>query len=116
MQKDAGLDIFTDGEYRRTWWAGSLAEANRTLLSAPQVSFIFCVPSQSDMHEVIVADDRPDRAEVLLNPSVRRLPVGAEDDTESWMGSIELRDGSGTERRTVVVKLLRIQEVLIGRL
>src|SRR5688572_14448791 len=25
MQQEVGLDIFTDGEYRRTWWAGSLA-------------------------------------------------------------------------------------------
>ncbi|MGE0059398.1 MAG: 5-methyltetrahydropteroyltriglutamate--homocysteine S-methyltransferase, partial [Dehalococcoidia bacterium] len=25
LQKDAGLDVFTDGEYRRAWWAGELA-------------------------------------------------------------------------------------------
>jgi len=35
MQKDAGMDIFTDGEYRRTWWAGSLAEAVEGLVPNP---------------------------------------------------------------------------------
>jgi len=25
LQKDAGVDVFTDGEYRRAWWAGELA-------------------------------------------------------------------------------------------
>jgi 5-methyltetrahydropteroyltriglutamate--homocysteine methyltransferase len=23
MQRQAGLDIFTDGEYRRSWWSGA---------------------------------------------------------------------------------------------
>jgi 5-methyltetrahydropteroyltriglutamate--homocysteine methyltransferase len=35
MQKDAGVGVFTDGEYRRTWWAGSLAEAIEGLVPNP---------------------------------------------------------------------------------
>jgi 5-methyltetrahydropteroyltriglutamate--homocysteine methyltransferase len=35
MQKEAGIDVFTDGEYRRTWWAGSLAEAIEGLVPNP---------------------------------------------------------------------------------
>ncbi|HLF79696.1 MAG TPA: cobalamin-independent methionine synthase II family protein [Dehalococcoidia bacterium] len=27
VQKDAGVDVFTDGEYRRSWWAGAMFDS-----------------------------------------------------------------------------------------
>ena len=27
MQRQAGIDVFTDGEYRRSWWSGAIAES-----------------------------------------------------------------------------------------
>jgi 5-methyltetrahydropteroyltriglutamate--homocysteine methyltransferase len=27
VQKDAGIDVFTDGEYRRSWWAGAMFDS-----------------------------------------------------------------------------------------
>jgi 5-methyltetrahydropteroyltriglutamate--homocysteine methyltransferase len=35
LQKDAGVDVFTDGEYRRAWWAGELAASIEGLIPDP---------------------------------------------------------------------------------
>ncbi len=37
VQKDAGLDVFTDGEYRRAWWAGELAASIEGLVADTEV-------------------------------------------------------------------------------
>lgn len=35
MQRQVGVDVFTDGEYRRSWWSGGLAEAVEGLIDDP---------------------------------------------------------------------------------
>ena len=35
MQRQVGIDVFTDGEYRRSWWSGGLAEAVEGLIDDP---------------------------------------------------------------------------------
>ena len=29
MQRQAGIDVFTDGEYRRSWWSGAAVGSRR---------------------------------------------------------------------------------------
>jgi 5-methyltetrahydropteroyltriglutamate--homocysteine methyltransferase len=36
MQRQAGIDVFTDGEYRRSWWSGGLPEAVEGLVDDPE--------------------------------------------------------------------------------
>jgi 5-methyltetrahydropteroyltriglutamate--homocysteine methyltransferase len=35
LQRAVGIDIYTDGEYRRSWWAGALAESVEGLIPDP---------------------------------------------------------------------------------
>ena len=35
VQKEAGVDVFTDGEYRRSWWAGAMFDSLEGLVQNP---------------------------------------------------------------------------------
>ena len=35
MQRQAGIDVFTDGEYRRSWWSGAIAESVEGIIDDP---------------------------------------------------------------------------------
>ncbi|MBM3227177.1 MAG: 5-methyltetrahydropteroyltriglutamate--homocysteine S-methyltransferase, partial [Candidatus Tectomicrobia bacterium] len=39
MQRQVGLDVVTDGEYRRSWWAGDLADAVEGLITDPDAVY-----------------------------------------------------------------------------
>ena len=39
MQRQVGIDVFTDGEYRRSWWAGDLADAIEGVIDDPDAVF-----------------------------------------------------------------------------
>ena len=39
MQRQAGIDVFTDGEYRRSWWSGALAESVEGIVNDPDAVF-----------------------------------------------------------------------------
>jgi 5-methyltetrahydropteroyltriglutamate--homocysteine methyltransferase len=39
MQRQVGMDIFTDGEYRRSWWSGGLAESVEGVITDPEAVF-----------------------------------------------------------------------------
>src|SRR5262244_531898 len=39
MQRQAGIDIFTDGEYRRSWWSGAIAESVEGVIDDPDAVF-----------------------------------------------------------------------------
>ena len=36
LQRDVGIDVYTDGEYRRSWWAGAWADALDGLVPDPE--------------------------------------------------------------------------------
>lgn len=36
MQRQAGIDVYTDGEYRRSWWAGAIAESVEGIITDPE--------------------------------------------------------------------------------
>src|SRR5688572_14649194 len=36
VQKEAGISIFTDGEYRRSWWAGAMKDSIDGLIPDPE--------------------------------------------------------------------------------
>jgi 5-methyltetrahydropteroyltriglutamate--homocysteine methyltransferase len=35
VQRQAGIDVFTDGEYRRSWWAGAMFDSLEGLIPDP---------------------------------------------------------------------------------
>src|SRR3989441_7008389 len=39
MQRQAGIDVFTDGEYRRSWWSGAIAESVEGVIDDPDAVF-----------------------------------------------------------------------------
>jgi 5-methyltetrahydropteroyltriglutamate--homocysteine methyltransferase len=39
MQRQVGIDIYTDGEYRRSWWSGALAESVEGVIDDPDAVF-----------------------------------------------------------------------------
>jgi len=39
MQRQVGIDIFTDGEYRRSWWSGAIAESVEGVIDDPNAVF-----------------------------------------------------------------------------
>src|SRR3954454_7842068 len=48
LQRQAGLDVLSDGEYRRSRWAGEFAEAvNGFVPSDPPISFEWRMPDGS---------------------------------------------------------------------
>jgi 5-methyltetrahydropteroyltriglutamate--homocysteine methyltransferase len=40
LQREVGVDVYTDGEYRRTWFAGAWGDSVRGLVDAPPQPFI----------------------------------------------------------------------------
>src|SRR5262245_53773060 len=39
MQRQVGIDILTDGEYRRSWWSGAIAESVEGVIDDPDAVF-----------------------------------------------------------------------------
>src|SRR5215472_5088851 len=39
MQRQVGIDVFTDGEYRRSWWSGAIAESVEGIIDDPEAVF-----------------------------------------------------------------------------
>jgi len=39
MQRRAGIDVFTDGECRRSWWSGAIAESVEGVIADPDAVF-----------------------------------------------------------------------------
>src|SRR6266852_571746 len=35
MQRQAGIDVLTDGEYRRSWWSGAIPESVEGVIDDP---------------------------------------------------------------------------------
>src|SRR5262249_17251978 len=39
MQRQAGIGVFTDGEYRRSWWSGAIAESVEGIIDDPEAVY-----------------------------------------------------------------------------